>query len=161
MLVARPARIGSWSFVIEDEADRAVAEVDLKTLTDAGALRLGDVPFAFSKAGWLSKRFALTFEGVEVATAERSGWLGFTYDVQIRPGLLGTPEAVRLRLEASLGQRRIRVRLGDREVGEIRRRGVFTRRAEIEVSDALPLGVQAFLLALVLVEWRRAARSSA
>lgn len=159
MLTARPARLGSWNFVVEDGGE-PVAEVDLEALRDRGTLRLGAVSFAFAKAGWLSRTITLSFEGVEVARADRVGWLGLRYDVHVAPGLLGADEPIDLSLHASVTRRVNRVRYRKHEVGEIRRRGVFTRTAEIDVAEAFPLGVQAFLLALVVVEWRRAARSS-
>lgn len=161
MLTARPTRLGSWSFVVEDDEGRAVAEVDLSHWKDQGTLRLGDVPFAFAKKGWLSRTVTLAFEGVEVARAERRGALGIRYEVRIEAGLLGIDTPLNLTLVSSATRRVNWVLVGEREVGEIRRRGVFKREAEIVVSDALPLGVQAFLLALVVIEWRRAARSSA
>lgn len=159
MLVARPDRLGSWSFRIED-GGTPIAAVDLARVRDEGTLRIRDVPFTFAKAGVLSRTTTLSFEGVEVARAERVGALGLRYDVRIAAGLLGTTEPLHLTLRSSWTRRENRVTVGDREVGQIRRRGLFARDAEIDVADALPLGVQAFLLALVVVEWRRAARSS-
>ncbi|MEM1116035.1 MAG: hypothetical protein AAF845_11015 [Bacteroidota bacterium] len=161
MLTARPAGRALWSYQIADADGAPVATVELDRMKDTGVLRLGDVRFGFSSPGWRSRRVALTFEGVEVAAAERNpGLFRIAYDIHIQAGLLGAPEAVHLRMESSPANSRFRLRLGDRDLGEIRRRRLLSLDVQIDVSDALPLGVQAFLLALVVIEWRRSTRSA-
>jgi hypothetical protein len=44
---------------------------------------------------------------------------------------------------------------GDAEVGRIARTGFFSTRSKAEFSDDLPLPIQAFLIWLVLITWRR------
>ena len=50
---------------------------------------------------------------------------------------------------------------GGAPIGSVRRRSLFQRRADLRISDVLPLGVQTFLFGLVVLEWRRSARRRA
>lgn len=159
MLTARPVRLGSWSFVVEDERQREVAAVELRRMADEGTVRVADVPFALEKAGRMAATYTLLFEGVAVASAERSGLFRPRFQVRVEAGLLGSERPLTVDVRPSWSGRTYRVTAGGRPAGEVRRRGLLRREAVLTLPADLPLGVQAFLLALVLVEWRRAARS--
>lgn len=159
MLTARPASAGSWSFLIEDDRQRKVAAVELRRMKDEGTVRVGAVPFALEKAGLLAPSYTLRFEGVAVASAVRSGVVRARYRIEVEAGLLGSERPLGIEFEASWTGRAFRAASEGQDLGEVLRRGTFRRMALVDLSGDLPLGVQTFLLALVLIEWRRAARS--
>ncbi len=161
MVTARLASFGLSSLVVEDEAEEEVAAVELRRVSDGGTIRVGEVPFTLDASGWVSKTVTLAFEGVRVASAARTGVLRPRYDVTVDAGLLGTDAPVGLTLRPSLTLRTFEVWIGGQEAGAVYRHGFLGRRLEVDLSDRLPLGVQVFLLALVLIEWRRASRRSA
>lgn len=76
------------------------------------------------------------------------------------------PSAFRSRFEVQVGGRTFEMRRGgwqsnftlldgERQVGSVRRAGVFTRRAIIDLPDDWPLPVQVFVFWLALVIWNR------
>ncbi len=158
MLLARPAGLGSWSFIVSD-GPQDVARAQVPTVFSGGGLLVRGVPFGFVAES--RKRLRLLFQGVDVGTAERSGLLGFRYGVQISGDLTDDGQPLALSIRASLGRRTASVELSGTRIGRIRKTRLFRRDAEIDLPDALPLAVQTFLLAVVLVEWRREARRAA
>ena len=50
---------------------------------------------------------------------------------------------------------------GDREVGSLSPEGLFTRRATVDLPQALPLPVKVFIIWLAVILWKRESDSSA
>jgi len=157
MLLARPAGLGSWSFIVSDGPED-VARAQVPTVFSGGGLLVRGVPFGFEAE--TRKRLRMAFQGVEVGAAERSGWPWFRYAVRIAGEVTDDGQPLDLTLRSGLG-RSVRVDVGGERIGRIRRLGWFRRETEVDLPEELPLAVQTFLLAVVLVEWRREARRRA
>lgn len=167
MLVAEPAGAAPWTFdLLEKEhalskEGRPVARVRLLK-GGAAEVTVGVVPFGV-ESDRRGRHFVLTFEGVEVAQAQQpAAWRrrllvlvrGTMLDrARAAPGAADVPLV--LQAEHALG-RTFEVRSGTRRVGRLRPRSPFTTRTEITLPPYLPPAVQAFLFALVAVQWRRA-----
>ena len=169
MLVAVPAGLGSWTFHLGERAgprareERRVATVRLRRRDDAEIL-VGGVPFGMG-ADRRRRHYALVFEGVEVARARQPSPWRRRLLVLVNGPMLGhrpTPADLRLVLQPESALTRVfEVVEGDRRTGRIRPLGPFTRRTEVALPAHLPPAVQAFLFALVAVQWRRANRAAA
>lgn len=167
MLVAHPIRFSAWTFELREEATAARREGRVLGRVrllrgDAAEITIGGVPFGMG-SDRRRRHFVLTFEGVEVARAQQPSSWRRRLLVLVRGAMLDRAHAVpgaadlplELRAEHALS-RAFEVRSGTRRVGRIRPRHPFTTRTEIAVEPVLPPAVQAFLFALVAVQWRRA-----
>ena len=161
---ARPVGWGSWWFrLLEDDASgRDLATVKLAKAKDAGTILLGEVPFSFEPAR--GKTTLLRFEGVAVARARQtSGWSRRTV-VEVEGGLLqpgveiGVGRTFVLAPQGALSQS-FTFGTRDAPLGRITRTGLFRRTYQLRFDASIPLGVQAFALALVVVYLRRSQRS--
>lgn len=110
----------------------------------------------------MAPTFSLRFEGVELARAHRPSQWRRQIEVTVSASLLGQAAPYRLTLRADGPfTNNFVVDAGSKRVGSVRRRSLFRREADVRLPDALPIGVHAFLLALVVLEWRRTSRRSA
>lgn len=71
-------------------------------------------------------------------------------------------DAVTRRLRAKSVFRRGFVLLdGDREIGSLSPEGIFTRRATVDLPQALPLPVKVFIIWLAVILWKRSSDAAA
>ena len=172
MLVATPTGLGSWTFHLGEQAtprskvERRIATVRLRRRDDAEIL-VGGVPFGMG-VDRRRRHYALVFEGVEVARARQPSPWRRQLLVLVRGTMLDRRHAVadapdvRLVLQAERAlTRTFEVREADRPIGRLRPLGLFTRRTEVDLPPYLPPAIQAFLFALVAVQWRRTNRQAA
>ena len=149
---ARPHHLFSARYDLSS-GDRPVCTLELEWFRSRGRFSLDGREYRVLARGWTSGAFTLETEDRELASAERSSFLPLGYRVRV--------EDRWLELRAPGLSRRFTVLHGDRPVGSIRPRQLFSRVAVVEGADAVPLPVRVFLLAVVLLRWRRRARASA
>lgn len=152
MLTATPTHWFNWDFTVYD-GDRAVATIDLASLREAGELEVDGAGYELRREHWMGGRYSLHKDGWPVAEAEKPSafYRRFEITYQSRTYVLRAPSAVR---------RAFVLEKDDKIVGTIAPEGIFTRRMRIDLPDALPLPVQTFLVWLVVLMWRRAARNN-
>lgn len=153
MLLARPSGFASWTYLVSD-GDEDLLEVAVPTLFGTPRVRVRGVPFGLETEGITHRLMRLTFQGVAIAASRRSGVLQTTYDVKVSSAIAEEgPEA--LVLTPSLASRTHTVSFGENRLGEIRAANPFSRKAEVDLPEILPLPVQGLLLAVVLDAWRQ------
>lgn len=152
MLTASPRSIFSWSFTIYRDG-APIADVDQGWFRERGAFLLGGHTFEVLRTSMLQGEFALQSDGLRLAWAEKVSV--FLRSFEVRCG----DRTYSLRAVHPF-TRRFGLYEDDRSIGSIRPLHMFTRKAHIDLPDDVDLPVQVFMFWLVLVLWRRAARSS-
>ena len=152
MLTATPQNWVGWDFEIS-EGGRQVAVIDQAWWRERGTFSVEGGHFEVRREGLLGA-FVLTGRGGQrVAWAEKDN--PFTRSFTVHFG--GHEYALRAAGVFSQGFEPYR---GDQLVGSIRKRGWFSRAANVDLPADLPLAVRVFVFWLVLILWRRAANSS-
>lgn len=125
-----------------------VARLDLSWWRERGVLSTGGHSFTIRRTRAPGRPFVLEREGQEVARAEK-------------------PSAFRSRFVLFLGDERCELRKphvlsrafvlyrGEHAVGEIAKKGLTGRRATLDLPDAWPLPLQAFVFFLARIVWNR------
>jgi hypothetical protein len=148
MLTLEPTAWYSWAFTVARDG-RALSALDISTWRERGDLVVEGEPYRIAREGLCSGDFRLESVGGGVlATATKPSILCRTFRVSSG----GRTLTLRPR---SIWGRALVVREGDRDVGSITPRGVWTHRATAMLPDDLPLPVQTFLLWLAVLIWKR------
>jgi len=127
-----------------------IGQIDCGGMRQPATLMVGGASYNPVSEGVLRKKFHLDAGGVRIADIELGGTFSRRYMVHA-----GT-KTYTLKL-ASWSGRSFALMENDVEVGRIARSGFFTARCRAEFPDDLALPVQAFLIWLVLITWRRQA----
>lgn len=146
MIEAVPRGWFSNSFRLQ-QPHGTVAEIDVSNWREKAEFDVQGGHYRLYREGFASGAFVLERDGQVVARALK-------------------PSAFRSRFEVQLGGRTLDLRRaawssnfglfdGERQVGSIRRAGILTRRALIDLPDDWPLAAQVFVFWLVLVIWIR------
>lgn len=151
MLEARRLRLFSSDYQVTLDG-QPVALVDMTTFRSRGQFELDGVTYTFQAGGLMGGSYVLESQGRTLARATRERLIPLLYRVNAGDRMLN------LGLHAP--GRRFTVRHGDRVIGEVRPRRLFSRSALARFDEPLSLPVQVFLLSLVLLYWRRRARAS-
>lgn len=153
MLRALPAAWYSSAFRLVQADGREVGLLKSALWGERATFTVKDVTFELYRERLLGD-FVVTFEGVVLARAQKPSAFDRRFTLSFEEQSY-TLEA------ASAFKRAFVLRDADGvEGGGIRPLNAFTRRAEIDVPEALPLPVQAFCFWLVLVLWNRSAAAS-
>lgn len=148
MLQISPMRWFSWDFTVARDG-RAVAELDISWWRERGELTVGGDTYAIVRQGFVSSDFTMTApDGGVVATASKPSLLQRRFEV-VHGGHTITLEA------RSIWRRTMDVLLDGRAVGAITPVGAWSRRADVDLPDALPLPVQVFVTWLAVLLWKR------
>ena len=151
MLRAIPKGIFSWGFDVHEEG-RAIAAVDVSWMRERGELLVKGESCSMYREGLLGD-FVLEWKGGVVARATKPSAFHRRFVVRY--------EGRELELGAKSVFGRTFVLLdGGAEIGRIAPEGIFTRKARIDLPDDVPLPVQVFMFWLVVILWRRSARSN-
>jgi hypothetical protein len=129
------------------QAHGTVAELNVSGWKEKAEFDIAGGQYRLYREGWASGAFVLESNGKVVARAMK-------------------PSAFKARFQVEVGGRTFDLRRttwsssfglfeGDRQVGSVRRAGMLTRRAVIELPDAWPLAAQVFVFWLALVMWNR------
>ncbi|MBI4544751.1 MAG: hypothetical protein HY703_06135 [Gemmatimonadetes bacterium] len=134
------------------EHGREVAVIECASLRERAKLQVGGARYTMCGKGFFQGDFVLEGDGRTLAAAARTGVFRCSY--RVRAG----DRQLTLRPGSFFG-RVYRLWHGDRPVGSIRRTGLFRLDAAAEFPSDLPLEIRVFLAFLVLMAWRRQARS--
>ncbi len=150
MLQAVPKSIFSWNFTVS-QADRLIADVSMAWSGERAELRVEGIRYEVSREGWLSGRFVMTSDLGVLAVAEKPSAFFRSFVVQYGNR--------RFQLKAlALSTRGFGLTEGSTRVGTIEP-AFWSRTTTIDLPDDIDLPVQVFMFWLVLILWRRAARS--
>lgn len=153
MLTVVPKQWFSWDFTVM-EGSRAVAEIDISWWREQGVLTVQGVDYRVYREGMMSGDFILESAGSVLARAEKPSAFhrSFTIDHADRQFTLRAKAVFR---------RHFLLLDGDGEIGSVSPEGIFTRRATVDLPEALPLPVKVFIIWLTVILWKRESDSGA
>jgi hypothetical protein len=151
MLRSIPTSWFSWdSRLVEDDVE--VAFLDLSTIRDAASFELEGRRWEIRREGMLTGEWLLETGGQVMARATKTSAFRRSYEV--------VAENRRLDLAPTgFARRAYQLRHGDIVIGGMAPDGFFRRSADVAFPGDLHLATRIFLAFLVLVQWRRTARS--
>ena len=152
LLIATPRSIFSWSFDLH-RGDELVAHIDMAWLREAADVFIGGQDYTFLRESILQGTFALKQGDEVLARAQKTSIFSRSFEVEIAGG------GSTLRPVWIWG-REFALYNGDLQVGRIYPQTWFRWTAVIDLPDGLTLPEQVFLYWLVLVMWRRQAKSN-
>jgi hypothetical protein len=147
MLRALPANWFSWDFNVFD-GDKHLALIDQACLREAGELLLEGTRYKASRESWLGGAFLLETEGRVVARAIKPSAWRRAFEVQ------HDNKTYTLKARSSWG-RTFELLDGEIVIGSMRPAHSFTRKAEVEFPDSIPLPVRVFMVWLTIILWKR------
>ena len=147
MLRLEPTRWFSWAFTVDDDG-RPLGTLDISVWRERGDLVVAGRTFNIIRDGFVSGGFRLESGGTIVATANRVSVFRRGFDVTF------SGRTLRLRPRSAWG-RALVLHEGEREVGDIRPRTMWSRRATAALPDTLPVQVRLFVLWLAMLIWKR------
>ena len=146
MLTVAPKHWYSWEFTLA-AGDRVVADIDISSWRERGRLQVNGRAYRVYRDGMMGP-FILDADGVEVARAAKPSAFHRAFVLR--------HEGRELELRAANALRRQFLLLdGGTEVGVIDPQSVWTRSADVEFRIPLPEAVQAFIVWLTLLLWKR------
>jgi hypothetical protein len=152
MLKLIPKHWYSWDFRLED-ATGPVAEVILSSWRERGSIAVGGVQHRISREG-LTGPFILEMSGKEAARARKPS--------AFRQKFTLTHNGVEYALErVSWWRREFAVFSGGRRVGTIAPESWVARRAVVKLPETMPVWLQAFVVWLTALMWKRDADAAA
>ncbi|HEX8384788.1 MAG TPA: hypothetical protein VF576_01320 [Rubricoccaceae bacterium] len=161
MIVAEPTGLlqSAYTLTDPDGAGGPFGEVALR-LFRGGRLTVGDVDYELEPADWTKTSLALVRDGRRVALASRPQLWRRRYQVDVRADAVGLDGDLVLdfAVEGWLG-RAWTLTADGLDAGRADWRGGWKPRLDADFSEAVPLVVQAFLVAVAVVERRRSRRN--
>ena len=153
MLTAIPKRWFSWDFTVMDGA-QAVGEIDVSCWREKGMVTVEGIDYRVYREGLMSGDFILASNDSVLARASKPSAFRRAFTIQYagREYTLLAKSALR-RAFALLD--------GNREVGSLSPRSIFTRRAAVDLPENLPLPLKVFIIWLTVILWKRESDSSA
>jgi hypothetical protein len=148
MLNAIPNTWFSWNFSLEEVDGTPVTDLSISTWKDRGSVSLRDGLRYLVCGRRFSPLVLEAADGSEVAYANGLGWF--------RNGFAVTHGERRYTLKPIrwIG-REHGVFAEGRDLGRVCPVMLFSRRGQAEIADEVPLVLQAFLVWLTLLEWKR------
>jgi hypothetical protein len=136
------------------DGSRVVATIDMARWRERGVLTVQGVTCRLFRERPRGGDFILESSGTTLARARKPSAFRRTFIID--------HAGRRYVLRARAAFRRAFVLVeGDREVGSVSPASLFARGASAELPVEMPLPVKAFLIWLVVISWRRAARAAA
>jgi hypothetical protein len=153
MLTIIPKGWFSWDFNILD-GDKKLALIDLAWTREAGVLLLDGQSYKVHREHWFGGAFMLEQDGQVLARAIKpSAW---KRALQIEHG----EHRYILKPVSSFG-RSFELVDGERVIGSIRPQHAFTRKANIDFPESIPLPVRTFMVWLTIILWKRESDAAA
>ncbi|MEZ4699326.1 MAG: hypothetical protein R2834_03265 [Rhodothermales bacterium] len=152
-LHAEPKRLMSSDFVITRDGEE-IALLDLKSMSEAGTLHIGDEEYRLGREGMMSGAFFLARGEQVVVKAEKPSAFRSEFVIHIGP----TP--ITLRKVSMLGSG-YELLHGEAVIGHIDKDGLLTRKATLSLPADWPLPLQLFVYWLVQLMWNRDASAAA
>ncbi len=157
MILATPTSLFRQTFELTDPDGSGVpfGEISLR-LFGGGRLTIGDVDFGLEARGLLKTTTALVRDAQTLAVATRPSAFRRRYDVEVEGAVLGLEAGLTLELvpEGWFG-RRWTVLADGLDAGRADWSGAVRPALRADLSDALPLALQAFVVAVIVVQRRR------
>jgi hypothetical protein len=147
-----PRRWYSWDFSVTS-GDRTVAVLDLASWRERAEIMIGDVTHRVFRERALGGDFIIEANGRELARATKAS--AFWPTMIVHYG--GKDYTLR---KPSMWRRAFALMDGERQIGTIAPESAWTRRAVAELPD-WPVPIQAFVIWLVVILWKRDAESAA
>jgi hypothetical protein len=147
MLQLEPTRWFSWAFTVAEDG-RALGTLDISAWRERGVVTVAGQTFTVAREGFISSDFRLESAGTIVATASKPRVLRREFAVTF------SGRNLRLTPRAAWGRALVLLE-GERDVGEIRPRSMWCRRATATLPETLPVPVRLFVLWLAMLIWKR------
>jgi hypothetical protein len=147
MLQLEPTRWFSWAFTVDDDG-QPLGTLDISAWRERGDVTVAGQRFSVLRKGFASSDFRLESNGTIVATATKPSVLRREFAVTF------SGRTLRLRPRAAWS-RTLMLQEGEREVGGVTPRSLWSRRATATLPDTLPLPVRLFVLWLAVLVWKR------
>jgi hypothetical protein len=147
MLQLEPTRWFSWAFTVQDEG-RPLGTLDISVWRERGDLTVAGQTFAIVREGFISSDFRLESRGTVVATAAKPSVFRREFAITF------SGRTLRLKPRSAWGRALVLLE-GEREVGDVRPRAMWSRRATATLPDTLPVPVRMFVLWLAMLIWKR------
>jgi hypothetical protein len=148
-----PRRWYSWDYAVMS-GDRTVAVLELSSWRERAEIVIGDVTHRAFREHPMSGDFVIESGGRELARATKPS--AFRDTMIVHHG--GRDYTLR---KPSIWRRPFVLLDGERQIGAISPESAWTRRATADVPSDWPVPVQAFVIWLVIILWRREAQSAA
>ena len=146
MLKMIPKRF-SWSFSLMDGSEPVARSVDRSWWSDKGELTVQGVTYTARREGVMRSAFVLESTAGVLARATKPSFL--------RRSLIVEHSGRQYTLRAASAFRRGFVLLdGSTRIGSLSPEGFFTRRAAVDLPQALPLTVRVFIVWLAAMLWK-------
>ena len=147
MLQLEPTRWFSWAFTVADDG-QPLGTFDISAWRERGDLTVAGQTFRIVRKGFVSGDFRLEGSGTVMATATKPSVFRREFAVTF------SGRTLRLQPRSAWG-RALVLREGDREVGFVQPRALWSRRGTATMPDTLPLPVRLFVLWLAVLVWKR------
>ena len=147
MLELEPTRLFSWAFTVADDG-KPLGTLDISAWRERGDVTAAGQTFTVVRKGFVSSDFRLESRGTILATATKPSVFGREFAVTF------SGRTLRLQPRSPWG-RALALLEGEREVGDVRPRRIWSRRATATLPDTLPLSVRFFVLWLAVLIWKR------
>lgn len=131
-----------------------IGQIDCGGIRQPASITIGEATFRPARDGVLRATYHLDGDGARLASATPAGTglRRFTVEAGARTFTLAV---------ASWSGRRFTLTENGAAVGTIARSGIFSTKSQADLPDNVPLAVQAFLIWLVIIVWRRQAATNA
>lgn len=147
MLELKPKSIFSNSFQFPARNGSTI-EIAVSQWRDRANFKLDGVNYSLYREGEFRGDFILRRGTVEYARAKKRGLLRDTFDMD----LAGKPFTLK---KKSIVGRHFFILDGERQVGAIFRKGMWSRRTYVDLPRDWPLAIQLYVFWLALVIWIR------
>lgn len=151
MLHIKPRSWLSWDYTVF-RGDRPLADIDLHWFRDEAEVTIGTKSCILYREGMLGA-FVLAIDGRPVARAIKPNLFQRRFEITFN-GRSYTLEGI------SAFSRPFRLRSTNQVLGTIAPENALTRRAVVDLDDAVPAEVQLLSIWLVILMWRRAAAAA-
>jgi hypothetical protein len=148
-----PRRWYSWDYTVVRN-DRTVAVLDLASWRERATIVIGDVTHRVFRERAMSGDFIIEAGGRELARATKPSAFRDTIIVHYD----GHDYTLR---KPSVWRRRFVLMDGERQIGSIAPESAWTRQASADLPHDWPVPIQAFVIWLVVILWKREAESAA
>jgi hypothetical protein len=155
VLIARPRSLFSRSYSIQDQGGQALAELEISLLKEGAILRHAGKTYRIERESYLSGPWYLKDGHDIVFEAHKPSMMRNRFTTMVKNASLElSPTNILMR-------RFILVGPDWADLGQIRRVSLWSRRAEVELSDLVPVLAQLFFLFQAIVLWNRADSAAA
>jgi hypothetical protein len=147
MLTIVPRRWYSWDFDLVD-GDRRLAGLETSRWREKGVLNVDGVEHRVYREGLMSGEFILERDGVVLAHATKPSAFRNAFELNFN----GWKYTLR---KKSLLSRSFLVESGEREIGSLVPKSMWSRSARVTLPQDWPLPVRAFAIWLTIILWKR------